>query len=353
MISKIGYENKTALQNDEDVPETQKVTDQNMNEIKKVVNDNADETQKNKEDIDDLKTDNENNQTDLNELKNKVTTLEGDNSQNKENIETLQDKQDDLILEINSILNGFPTETKEGSNIEFENILETYFKEFIVKGNSIQNGVPSPINEISIENVSGNINISLVNTEDETKEQTVLFPLLENQKMMIGDYLSVDGIHHIRNQKVINGTEEWIYYSSDNEWCRPYTMFNDKKIGENDTTNNVLCNKAKPGNWSDVVGSNNYDYKVFTYSGDRRVSIALKKSDLLTQNASGVKKYFSDNKMVIEYNLQEETVETYTDEQQNAYKNLLNLKAYRNAKINSPDNIVPIFKVTAIKSMSN
>lgn len=43
MISKIGYENKTALQNDEDVPETQKVTDQNMNEIKKVVNDNADE----------------------------------------------------------------------------------------------------------------------------------------------------------------------------------------------------------------------------------------------------------------------------------------------------------------------
>lgn len=43
MISKIGYENKTALQNDEDVPETQKVTDQNMNEIKAVVNNNADE----------------------------------------------------------------------------------------------------------------------------------------------------------------------------------------------------------------------------------------------------------------------------------------------------------------------
>lgn len=43
MIDKIGYQNKQAFQNDEDIPENQKVTDLDMNEIKKVVNNNAEE----------------------------------------------------------------------------------------------------------------------------------------------------------------------------------------------------------------------------------------------------------------------------------------------------------------------
>ena len=43
MIKNINYMNKQAFQNDEDIPENQKVTDQNMNEIKEVVNNNAKE----------------------------------------------------------------------------------------------------------------------------------------------------------------------------------------------------------------------------------------------------------------------------------------------------------------------
>ena len=43
MIKNINYANKQAFQNDEDIPENQKVTDQNMNEIKEVVNTNAKE----------------------------------------------------------------------------------------------------------------------------------------------------------------------------------------------------------------------------------------------------------------------------------------------------------------------
>lgn len=49
MIKNINYANKQAFQNDEDIPENQKVTDQNMNEIKEIVNNNAkelDSTQK-------------------------------------------------------------------------------------------------------------------------------------------------------------------------------------------------------------------------------------------------------------------------------------------------------------------
>lgn len=52
MIKKITYELKNALQNDEDVPDNEKVTDTDMNEIKDVVNTNADELNRTKEKLD-------------------------------------------------------------------------------------------------------------------------------------------------------------------------------------------------------------------------------------------------------------------------------------------------------------
>ena len=46
MIKNINYANKKAFQNDEDVPDDQKVLDKDMNEIKEVVNSNAEELDK-------------------------------------------------------------------------------------------------------------------------------------------------------------------------------------------------------------------------------------------------------------------------------------------------------------------
>lgn len=46
MTKKINYANKQAFQNDEDIPENQKVLDKDMNEIKEVVNSNAEELDK-------------------------------------------------------------------------------------------------------------------------------------------------------------------------------------------------------------------------------------------------------------------------------------------------------------------
>nr|DAD75412.1 MAG TPA: hypothetical protein [Siphoviridae sp. ctqw35] len=46
MIKNINYANKQAFQNDEDVPDDQKVLDKDMNEIKEVVNNNAKELDK-------------------------------------------------------------------------------------------------------------------------------------------------------------------------------------------------------------------------------------------------------------------------------------------------------------------
>lgn len=44
------------------------------------------------------------------------------------------------------------------------------------------------------------------------QEQTVYFPLAEGQKLYEGSYLADDGIHHIREQIVLDGTETYTFY---------------------------------------------------------------------------------------------------------------------------------------------
>ena len=90
MIKKINYANKQAFQNDEDVPDNQKVTDLNMNEIKSVVNNNAIELDKTQKNIEDLQNGQGTSNKDIADLKSKVSTLEEDNNTNKADISSLK-----------------------------------------------------------------------------------------------------------------------------------------------------------------------------------------------------------------------------------------------------------------------
>lgn len=179
------------------------------------------------------------------------------------------------------------------------------------------------------------------------QEQLITFPLQENQRLADGDKLASDGIHHKRTQVEIKGIEtQWIYYSANDTWARPYVLFLDKKIGESNDTANVLCNKAKSISWMDMVAGLD-EYAVFSYEGDRRISISVKKEDLETQDIDGVKKYFQENNMVVEYNLEEEEIEAYSPEQQEAYDQLQKVLSYYNVTNVFTDKAQLVFKYIA------
>lgn len=91
-VQKIDYENKIGLQNDENVPNKNKVTDNDMNEIKSKVNNNADELSTAQQNIENLQTGQGTASGDIASLKNRVTTLEGDNTKNKQDIANKVDK---------------------------------------------------------------------------------------------------------------------------------------------------------------------------------------------------------------------------------------------------------------------
>lgn len=163
------------------------------------------------------------------------------------------------------------------------------------------------------------------------EEQIIAFPLKPGQRLHKGDYLAPDGIHNVRKQAVINGTEEnWLYFSADAKWARPYLMISDKKLGEGDNRNDtVLCNKMKCVSWSTGRAASNNDYGVFTYSGDRRISFLIKKEEMSSLDVAGAKKYFQNNNMIVEYNLENEEIEEYTEEQQAVYNKLQKLLLYK------------------------
>lgn len=106
-------------------------------------------------------------------------------------------------------------QTVEGKRISVE-AKNRKIVDISLHGESIQSGTPTPENKVDIENIEGNIELKATNGLEETdenyQEQVVTFPLAEGQKLMEGSYLADDGIHHVRKQVVLTGTENWNLY---------------------------------------------------------------------------------------------------------------------------------------------
>lgn len=185
----------------------------------------------------------------------------------------------------------------------------------------------------------------------EHQEQTVTFPLSQGQKLYKGDYLADDGIHHKRKQVEVNGTELVKIEQQNDNFARAYTnKYNDmKNYEENDNytpASNFIC--------SHFESVSNYSLvKICVALNDQRIYITISKD--IASTISEFKSYLAAQKqagtpVIIEYELAEEETEAYTEEQQEAYNQICNLKAYEGeTNIYSTDEISPIFKVTYIE----
>lgn len=151
---KITYENKVAIQNDEEILRKNKVTDLDMNEIKEVVNSNADEQTTIKSDITNIK------QKDT-EQDNKLSTLQTENIKLKEENERLRED-----------LKGLPSGIVSGESIDLKDSSEMRVLNFEIGGNSRQE-TRSGINFIDTSKAS--IKTSNGMTFDINKDTTLKF----------------------------------------------------------------------------------------------------------------------------------------------------------------------------------
>lgn len=145
----------------------------------------------------------------------------------------------------------------------------------------------------------------------EHKEQSFTFPLVEGQKLMKGDYLADDGIHHVRKQRTFDGTEtvtrtvlgSYILYA---------ITISDMLVAN---TGKGLCSHYT-NLGTDYVASNIkirfgwIDNKIYFYTNYETVE---------EFQAYLAEQYANGTPVVVEYDLAEEEIEAYTEEQQAVY----------------------------------
>ena len=171
----------------------------------------------------------------------------------------------------------------------------------------------------------------------EHQEQVVTFPLAEGQRLMLGDYLAADGIHHKRKQIELDGTENWQKRSNTN---------NTFQFIISETSQNGICNNYKSIKSSQIDKEDGI-YLLYTnaiiITDFRFTTVADFKNHLSTKKEA-------NEPVVIEYELTEEEIEAYTEEQQEAYNQLKQLTAYEEeTNVYSTNSTSPIFKVTYLE----
>lgn len=210
-------------------------------------------------------------------------------------------------------------------------------------------------------NLFKNYEIQLVektNTDSfvQHKQQTIVFPFTEGQKLYKGDYLAEDGIHHARKQIVLDGTENWEHDSmGGTETCVCYKYKINDYEGYEGTfapTGKLMCNYLK----EQKIYANEQEGIIGGFGP--YIFVKVKKSLLETPDFPGFKKWLAKRKdegnpFVIEYPLMQEIIEPYTSEQQEAYNKLKKLHSYNEqTNIFSTNEIGPIFNAEAIKNLN-
>lgn len=167
------------------------------------------------------------------------------------------------------------------------------------------------------------------------KSQVATFPLSEGQKLMEGSYLADDGIHHRRKQVVLDGSESSWRENGVTKGLFQVTLSN---VYVNNNTINAMSNLLVGNTGTNIVQANSYvDNSVATFSNNR----LFFRINTYANNLNGLKSWLSSNSLTVEYELAEEEIVAYTEEQQEAWNNIKNLTLFEGVNhISSEANMV-------------
>lgn len=192
-------------------------------------------------------------------------------------------------------------------------------------------------------------------TSEEHKQQIIVFPFKKGQRLMEGDYLAEDGIHHKRKQIVIdNNCTIWGVTIQDNELILANIAVAGITTGYHDKTPLKICNLFKNfyslGNMQNdnlnTVGCALYSQQIWIRSEN---VYGITTEDSVETRISKVKLYLEKQNLIAEYELAEEEVESYTEVQKEAYEQIKNAISYKGqTNIFSTNEIKPIFEVEAL-----
>jgi phage minor structural protein len=151
------------------------------------------------------------------------------------------------------------------------------------------------------------------------QQQTEYFPLSEGQKLMEGSYLADDGVHHSRKQVVLDGTETG-WYTLANQTGTNTSYFCIPK-SDMKKASTLICDKFINRNvW-------NTDEEGIQSIIDNLIRLRINTSRAST--VAELKTWLSNNPIRVEYELAEEEIVPYTEDQKEAWEKLRHFTLFR------------------------
>ena len=162
----------------------------------------------------------------------------------------------------------------------------------------------------------------------EHEEQEITFPLSQGQKMYDGDYLADDGIHHVRKQIELDGTESWNILN----WSTPHTkttIFYSEALIAKRNNSIRLCNYFKRVENTAENLDKDEEYCLSAVTGAIYICISNEIATTGEQlNTWLAQKKQEGKPLIAEYTLIEEEIDPYTEAQQEAYDKLNEIMTY-------------------------
>ena len=226
-----------------------------------------------------------------------------------------------------------------------------------VEGNTKQDTEPTITNPVEMKNCNNAINIKIKN---ESEEKTITFPLKEGQVLRKLDYLASDGIHRKIRQFVINGTEK-IFNTELTEKGKvlfnfscvavPGTSFGDSPI----KCCNIF-NKTQFKKWANLTATGTDG--IATFKDQVKILcdnvFGIVTEDDLQTRKTKVSNWIKQNNIILDIELEQETIEEYTEEQQNVYNELQNVLLYQGYNyISSEDEVSPIMQAIYVVDINS
>lgn len=170
---------------------------------------------------------------------------------------------------------------------------------------------------------------------DPYKEQTVYFPLGEGQKLYKNSYLANNGIHHVRKQYTFTGNEEIVLSNRQYENCASFYFNNQNLINkQNNYITKEMCSHFA---YDSLAYNENRDVECITDNTGiphRLIIFQILKTRLTSIDTTGFKAYLSEQyangtPVIVEYELAEEEIVPYTEEQKAAWEKIKNMILYK------------------------
>ena len=171
-------------------------------------------------------------------------------------------------------------------------------------------------------------------------EQNISFPLAEGQKLMQGDYLADDGVHHKMGEYIITGDESgWEMFDTDK--CARIIKSDVAGVAFTEM-GNIYCNQLTKTTQRNVqVGAIDYGISVRT-TGNNGFAIRNKDYSTKIQYINWFKTQYNANTPIkIQYKLATEVIDPYTEEQKTAWGEIKKARTYKNVTHISSEDETP------------